>query len=154
MHPLAAKLVLYGAIGLLIEVGFTGLWSLVNRNWKASGHTYLWMLPVYGLTAMVLEIVSESLPWPFYLKALVYLPVIYGAESLSGATIRLVTAQLQRWFGGHGGGVIPWDYKHSKWTPMGLINLKYTPFWLLVGFAFEPISDTLRAVVNYLAKVH
>ncbi len=153
MHPLAAKLLLYGAIGLLIEVGFTGLWSLVNRNWKASGHTYLWMLPVYGLTAMTLEVISESLPWPFYFKAFVYLPVIYGAEGLSGAVIRFVTKRLQHWLGGHGGGVILWDYGSSRWTPFGLINLKYAPFWLLVGLAFDPISDTLRSVVNYLAKV-
>jgi hypothetical protein len=153
MHPLVAKVLLYGAIGLLIEVIFTGLWSVASRNWKASGHTYLWMWPVYGLTALVLEAVSEALPWPFYLKALVYLPVIYGAEALSGATIKLVTTQLQRWLGGHGGGVILWDYGSSRWTPFGLINFKYAPAWFFVGLVFDPISGMMRNVVNYLAKV-
>lgn len=56
-------------------------------------------------------------------------------------------------FGGHGGGVILWDYGSSKLTPFGLINLGYAPLWLLVSFAFDPISDTLRSIVNYLAKV-
>ena len=147
------KFLLYGCIGILIEVGFTGIWSLFKRNWKASGHTYLWMVPVYGLTAMGLEAVSEALPWPFYAKALVYLPIIYGAEAISGATIKTGTWLLQKLFGGHGGGVIPWDYGSSKLTPFGLINLGYAPLWLLVSFAFDPISDTLRSIVNYLAKV-
>lgn len=153
MPPLVAKLLLYGAIGLLIEVGFTGLWSLASRNWKASGHTYLWMLPVYGMTALVLEAVSEALPWPFYFKALVYLPVIYGAEALSGAAIKIATGLLQKTFGGHGGGVVLWDYGSSRWTPFGLINFKYAPAWLLVALAFDPISGMMRNVVNYLAKV-
>jgi hypothetical protein len=39
------KLILYagfGAVGLLIEVVFTGARSLIQRNWKATGVTYLW----------------------------------------------------------------------------------------------------------------
>lgn len=144
---------MYGHLGILIEFWFTGFFSLYQKNWKMTGHTYLPMVFVYGMTALVLEAVSEALPWPFYFKALVYLPVIYGAEALSGSAIKIATGLLQKTFGGHGGGIIPWDYGSSRWTPFGLINFKYAPAWLLVALAFDPISGMMRNVVNYLAKV-
>lgn len=147
------KFLLYGLLGMLIEVLFTGVSSLVGRNWKATGHTYLDMLPVYEATAIVLELVSEALPWPFWAKAFVYVPIIYGAEGLSGWAIKTFTGWLQRGFGGHGGGLILWDYGTSRWTPFGLINLKYAPWWLGLAMVFDPISTLLRCMVNFLASV-
>lgn len=141
MVDLIQKFFLYGCIGLLIEVFFTSIASLIKKNWKGTGVSYIWMLPIYGFTALCLEGISESVPWPFYLKALLYVPVIYGMEALSGWTLKTTI------------GVIPWDYGKSHWTPMGLINLKYAPFWLILAMAFEPISVYLRKLVNFLATV-
>ena len=81
---LLQKFFVYGCLGLLIEVFFTGVYSLIQKNWKATAQTYLHMLPIYAFTAIALEGVSEAIPWPFYLKAFVYVPVIYGIEALSG----------------------------------------------------------------------
>lgn len=147
------KLLVYGCLGIIIEFFFTGVGSLISKNWKLTGNSYLWMIPVYGATAMALEGVSSALPWPFWLKAFIYVPIIYGTEALSGWTIKVLTKKLQDRFGGHGGDVIPWDYSKSKWTPMGLINLKYAPFWLALAMAFDPISLYLRKALNYLAKM-
>ncbi len=141
MDHLVQKFILYGCIGILIEFFFTAAHSLFKKNWKATGHSYLWMIPIYGVTALFLEAIAEALPWPFYAKAFIYVPIIYGVEALSGWTVKQLI------------GVIPWDYTHSKWTPMGLINLKYAPFWLLLAMAFEPISVYLRSIVNFLATV-
>jgi hypothetical protein len=137
---LLQKFFVYGCLGLLIEVLFTGVWSLFHKNWKATSQTYLWMLPIYGAAALALEGVSEALPWPFYLKAFLYVPVIYGVEALSGWLLKKTI------------GSIPWDYKRSKWTPMGLINLRYLPYWLVLSFAFDPISSTLSRWVRVLSE--
>jgi uncharacterized membrane protein len=141
MWNLFQKFFVYGCLGLLIEVFFTGIYSLATKNWKATSQTYLHMLPIYGLAALALEGISEALPWPFYLKAFLYVPVIYGVEALSGWLLKKAI------------GVIPWDYKKSKWTPMGLINLKYVGFWLVLAMAFDPLSLYLRKALNFLAKM-
>lgn len=146
------KMLLYGCIGLLIEVVFTSVTSLLRKHWKATGATYLWMLPVYGLTGVCLEAVNDHVAWPWYAKAFIYLPIIYGAEALSGGVIMLVTMYLQKWLGGSGGGVIPWDYGKSAWTPFGLVNFSYLPYWLVVALSFDTISAaTKRALAGLVS---
>jgi len=138
---LLQKFFVYGCLGLLIEIFFTGVYSLIIKNWKATSQTYLWMLPVYAIAGLALEGISEALPWPFYLKALVYVPTIYLIEAFSGWCLKKAI------------GVIPWDYGRSKHTPWGLINLKYAGFWLVLGMAFDPLSLYLRKMLNFLAKM-
>lgn len=144
------KFLLYGFIGMQIEVLFTGIASLFSKNWKLTGNTYLWMLVPYGVAALILEAVSSALPWPFWAKAFVYVPIIYGIEGLSGWTIKTLTGLGQKIFGGHGGGTVIWEYSKSKWAPFGVINLKYAPFWLVLALCFDPISGFLRHFVGYL----
>ncbi len=116
---------IYGCIGLLLECFFTGIYSLYRGDTRMECKTWLFMHPVYAATAMILQAVSSSLVWPFYLKIFIYLPIIFGAEALSGwLSIKLY-------------GRILWDYGRSKWTPFGVINLKYTPAWLVAGSIFE-----------------
>lgn len=141
MLILLEKALVFGCIGILIEFFFTGIGSLIKKQWNATGYSYLWMLPIYGFTALALEAISSSLPWPFYAKAFVYVPIIYGVEALSGWTIKLII------------GHIPWDYKKSLWTPMGLINLKYAPFWLALAMCFDPISHFLAKILHAVALV-
>ena len=147
------KFCVYGCLGLLIEVFFTGVWSLFQRHWKMTGSTYLSMFPIYGFSALVLEAVSESLPWPFWCKAPVYVCIIYGAEALSGLTLIWLTGVLQRWFGGSGGGVIPWTYAKSHWMLFGLIEPRYIPAWMVLALAFDPISHFLTKILRIAAGV-
>lgn len=141
MIMLLEKALVYGCLGILIEFFFTSFGSLIHKNWKATGESYLWMLPIYGFTALALEGISGALPWPFYLKAFIYVPIIYGIEGLSGWTIQQVI------------GSIPWDYTHSAWSPMGLINLKYAPFWLMLAMAFDPIAHFLAKLLHAITLV-
>lgn len=122
------KLLLYsafGAIGLLIEVVFTGARSLIQKNWKATSVTYLWMWPIYSAAGAIMQALSQSLAWPFWAKAFIYMPVIYGVEALSGWILSKVI------------GSVPWHYGLSHWTPMGLINLKYAPYWFALALCFD-----------------
>jgi len=144
MHALLIlleKAIAYGCIGILIEVFFTGVASLIQKDWDGTAKTYLWMFPIYGVTALFLEGISNGLDWPFYLKAFVLVPVIYGTEALSGWTIKKIT------------GRIPWHYPESAWSPAGLINLKYAPFWLLLAMAFDPITAFLTKMLHALSIV-
>ncbi len=148
---LLQKLIFLGCIGVLIENVFTGIWSLLQRNWKLTSSSYLWMFPIYGFTGLLLDVIRIYVPWPWYLKAFIYLPIIYGAEALSGLLIVAATAGLQWAFSGHGGGEVPWQYKKSSWSPLGLINLKYSPFWLALAFGFEPLAVALQKVVTFIS---
>jgi len=153
------KWLLYGCIGLLIEVWFTSISSLLRRHWKLTGVTYLWMILPYGGVAILSELVWDTLDpallgmgWGRYLViALILVPLWYGAEALSAWTIKTSTHWLQKWFGGTGGGVIPWEYDKSKWSPAGMINLKYFPFWLLLACVFGPLSGILQRVLHFLS---
>ena len=135
------KLAVYGCIGILIEFFFTAIHSLLTGNRKGTGYSYIWMLPIYGFAGLSLEAVSSVVPWPFYIKAFLYVPIIYGIEGLSGWTLHKLI------------GHIPWDYKKSFWTPMGLINLKYAPFWLILAMFFDQITDFLTKLIRALALV-
>lgn len=142
MLTLILKLIAYGHLGLLIEVWFTGFHSLIfNRDKSMKAATYLPMLVVYGVTALALEAVSEHLPWPFYFKAFIYVFIIYFAEALSGSILKKLT------------GKIPWDYGLSRWSPAGLINLKYAPFWFILALAFDPITTFLTKLLHALSLV-
>ena len=145
------KLAFYGSIGILIEFFFTGVYNLFVRNWKLTGHSYLWMFPIYGITAMLLDAVKDAVAWPFYSKAFIYLFIIYGVEALSGYTIKVLTGKLQNALGGHGGNTIPWEYPKSAWTILGLVNFKYAPFWLVLCLFFEQISNYVSRIAFFLA---
>ena len=141
MLILLEKIVVYGCLGMLIEVFFTGISSLLRKHWDATAKTYLWMGPIYGLTALILEAVSNAISWPFYLKAFVYLPIIYGAEALSAWAIKQII------------GRVPWDYGVSHWTPMGFVNFKYIPFWFVLAMAFDPITMFLTKLLRAVSLV-
>jgi uncharacterized membrane protein len=130
-----------GIVGWLIEVVFTGINSLFRRDWAATSKTYLWMHPIYASGGMAVYTIYNNViisANPFLdavgLAFFIYVPLFYGFEALSGlASIKLF-------------GRILWDYGRSKWTPMGLINLKYAPYWFLLALCMHP-------VVYYLGKI-
>lgn len=138
MMILIEKAMVYGCLGILIEHFFTGIGSIIRKDWSAKTTSYIWMLPIYGFTALALEGISEALPWPFYLKAFVYVPIIYGVEGLSGWTIKRLI------------GSIPWDYKHSAWTPAGLVNFSYSPFWFLLALSFDFLAHQISKLALFI----
>ncbi len=121
------RFLLYGCVGLLIEVVFTGLCAVfLDRDKGATGKTYLWMHPIYGGTALLLEQVHGELGGaPLPLRGLVYLAIIYAAEYSTGALLRALL------------GRCPWDYGPRRTAIHGLIRLDYAPAWFAVGIFAE-----------------
>lgn len=139
MLLLFQKFIAYGMLGLLVEVLFTGLWSLWHRNWRATAQTYLWMLPIYGGGALVFDWLHHlQLLAPLWM-AFIYTLLIYLIEFTSGWVLEKLT------------GKCPWHYGFGRHTIMGYVRLDYAPFWfaLSVFFVFlAPWMQRLFSVIN------
>lgn len=122
------RFLIYGTLGWTLEILFTGSCAVVlHRDRAATGKTYLWMHPIYGGTALLLECVHELLASSVVMvRVLAYLSVIYVAEYLSGLVLRVVL------------GRCPWDYSDRGVHLHGLVRLDYAPVWALVCLLFEP----------------
>lgn len=129
----------YGSVGLLVEIFFTGFSALiVQRNYAATGKTYLWMLPIYGFAGVLFDWVRDF-GLPFYVNAPIFVGLIYVIEFTSGWLLaRLI-------------GKCPWDYGSGRYTLMGYIRFDYAPFWLVLALMFEPISTFLHRVLRLLS---
>lgn len=128
------KFLIYGFAGWVVEVLFTGAFSAVKKDRAATAKTYLWMHPIYGLTALGMEWLSNRLrplPWP--VRGLAYTAAIYGAEYSSGWMLKKFL------------GKCPWDYSGCGRDVHGLVRLDYAPAWYALGLLFEPLRDTIDA---------
>lgn len=138
----------YGAGGVAMEMTFTGVTNAFRRDradWKLQGHSYLWMLPLYGaLTAAAYEPMHDALRGRSKLvRAVAYAAGIIGLEYASGRALK------------RGVGVIPWDYSDRGRLVLGggATRLDYAPFWGVVGLATEPLSDRLRSLPRQGTRV-
>jgi hypothetical protein len=128
--------VVYGAFGVAAEVVFTGARDgLLLRDPRLRGHSYIWMLPIYGLAAYLFEPVHDALrsrtSWQ---RAAAYSVGIMGVVYSSGMVLRRLI------------GSVPWDYTaHSRWAlPGGATRLDYAPVWAVAGLALERVHDRMR----------
>lgn len=121
----------YGIAGWGLEVAFTSVSDTFRRM---RGHTYAWMLPIYGAGGLLLERMHdrlESRGTPRWLRALAYTGSIYAIELGSGASL----AKLL--------GEVPWKYKRGLRIG-GYVRLDYAPFWYACGWLFESLESELR----------
>ncbi|HWP96681.1 MAG TPA: hypothetical protein VN426_07500 [Syntrophomonadaceae bacterium] len=130
------KFVLYGFIGWVAEILFTGFGSLIQRSLSLPAKTYLWMFPIYGL-AFLLEPLHDqirSAPWP--VRGFIWASLILGMEYSSGWILQLII------------GVCPWDYSgQSRFVVDGFIRLDYIPVWFMAGLLFEQIHDQMDRIL-------
>lgn len=125
---------IYGLLGWIAEILWTGAGSALRGDWVLAGNTYLWMFPIYGL-AVLLEPLHErirGLPWP--VRGLVWLAGIWGIELATGWGLKQLI------------GRCPWDYSRvSPYTLGGFIRFDYAPVWFAAGLLFERLHDRLRS---------
>lgn len=136
------RFIIYGLLGWIAEILYTGAFSIMAGSVSLPGHTYLWMFPIYGL-AVFLEPVRErmrTIPWP--VRGTIWAGVFFGIEYLSGGLLRAVI------------GVCPWDYgQASRFVLDGLIRLDYFPVWFTAGLIYEQICDFLgRTKIIYVRR--
>jgi uncharacterized membrane protein len=124
----------YGFVGWAVEVGFTALSdSSWLRDRRLRGHTYLWMLPIYGGGGLLLERLHDRLSSrgvPRWARALAYMGGIYGVEFGSAALLNRAI------------GDVPWRYLNGI-NLRGYVRLDYAPFWYGCGWLFESLEREL-----------
>ncbi len=124
------RFLFYGAVGLVVEVTYTGLASLLKGDFSMSGKTFLVMFPIYGL-ALFLEPVHNALrPYPAWIRGLTYLALIWTAEYGCGYLLQNLL------------GTCPWRYRDVL-NIDGLITLKMAPEWFFAGLGFEYLHNFL-----------
>ncbi|HWB67254.1 MAG TPA: hypothetical protein VG708_10565 [Mycobacteriales bacterium] len=138
------RAVVYGLAGWCSEILTTGLRSRGrDANWRLTGTTYLWMLPIYSTAAALFEPAHDAAvrarrPW--WQRGLAWTAGIYTIEAASGEVIRQLT------------GEVPWDYARPRgqkpeprhWR--GLVRPAYAPTWFAVGLAMEQLHLLLDRV--------
>jgi hypothetical protein len=137
--PVAAAFdLLLVCVGLSLEVVFTALSELQGaKDWRLMGYTYVWMIPIYALIYPALCVLYPRVgAWPFYLRGVLYVGLIYIVEYAGGWLIRRVT------------GECPWEkgYHKARWGVHGLIRLDFAPAWLGAAFLFESVFRLLRGL--------
>lgn len=126
--------IIYGLLGWCLEIIWTGLGSLLNRDVRLTAQTYLWMFPIYG-AAILFEPVHDAIRyWPVWERGVVWMVLCFGLEYGTGALLRALV------------GTAPWNYSRAPLAVHGLIRLDYAPAWLVAGLLFEAVHDWLDQV--------
>ncbi len=125
----------YGLAGWGLEVAFTSLSdTALARHRRLRGHSYLWMLPIYGAGGMLLEQLHRRLRGrglSRWARSLAYMAGIYGVEFGAGAFLNQLL------------GDCPWRYRRGL-NLRGYVRLDYAPFWYACGLLFESLENELR----------
>lgn len=124
------RFLIYGIIGLVLEVVYTGLASLLQGDFRMQGFTFLVMIPIYGLAVFLEPLHNHLRPFPWWTRGLIYLGTIWMIEYSSGVILAGVL------------GDCPWQY-HGPLNVNGYIDLRMAPEWFLAGLAFEYLHDFL-----------
>lgn len=116
--------IIYGLIGWCIEIFWTGLGSLVNKNAKLVGTTSLWMFFIYGMAAFFKPLLILIGSYPLILRGVIYVFCFFAIEYLTGSLLNRFS-------------ICPWDYSGAKYNVRGVIRLDYAPLWFIAGLFFE-----------------
>jgi Putative ABC-transporter type IV len=146
MAPLnkAQRALAYGLAGWCSEVLTTSIRSHGrDGDWRLTGTTYAWMLPIYGVAAVAFEPADDAarrrgIPW--WHRGLAWTAGIYAVEAASGEVLRAAI------------GEVPWDYSRrrgAKPVPThwrGLVRPAYAPVWFAVGMGMERLHALLDRI--------
>lgn len=122
--------IIYGLTGLIIEIFWTGMGSLISGNFALTGQTYIWMFFIYGLGVLFEPIHDRIRGYYFFYRGLIWVFLIYLIEFTTGFLLQSLI------------GYCPWDYRSvTNYTFFGYIRLDYFPAWFVVGMLFEKFHD-------------
>lgn len=120
------RFLICGGIGWCMEIFWTGLHSLGQKEATLTGRSSLWMFPIYGMAAVIGPVSRKIRHTPLVFRGCIYTLGIFFAEFCSGSLLKYFSA-------------CPWDYSKSPLNIRGLIRLDYAPLWFIAGLFFEKI---------------
>jgi len=118
------KFALFGAVGLIMEVFWTGMGSLLAKDRRATSKTSIWMFFIYGATAFMTPLITVIQPLNWVFRGLTYAITIFLIEYTTGITMKAAK-------------MCPWDYSGTRYNVHGVIRLDYAPVWMAVGLIKE-----------------
>lgn len=132
-----------GCIGITVEIFFTAIYDYVissNKSLILKGYSYVWMFPIYGLSALTFPPFSKILsPFSWWIRGLIFTVGILLVEYLTGKLLCILT------------GSCPWEYKTGMHI-QGLIRLDYFPLWFVFAIVTEKVIRWLHPRVSFLRK--
>ena len=128
-----------GCIGITTEIFFTAFYDFSSI--RLMGQSYVWMFPLYGLTALtfpplIVLLAKLKLIGRAFVKGL----GIFVIEYFAGLFLEITT------------GSCPWKYTEG-YHIHGYIRLDYYPFWVLFALLVELIISWLHPRVSLLNQV-
>lgn len=130
------RFVIYGAIGWILEIIWTGIGSLLKGDLSLKGFSSLWMFLIYGLGLFLEPIHDRIRGLHWFRRGLIWTMLIFAIEYGSGWFIWAVT------------GHYAWFYNGTPFAVNGLIRLDYAPAWFGLGLLFEKLHDSLNRGIN------
>lgn len=118
----------FGFVGIFAEVVFTGLKrGLFDGDVMLTGHSYLWMFPIYGASGILIQFLhSIFVDYNFLFRGLIYAVYIIVGEFITGSFLKLLL------------GRCPWHYT-AKFVVKNVIRLDYLPIWFVFGLLIERV---------------
>jgi hypothetical protein len=142
--PLHVRLLFYACLGVAAEVVFTAVCARLGvvltadmddaearAGWRLKGHSFVWMLPIYGLGLGLFEVVYDLVrAEPWWVRGLSYVSILYAIElAASLALVRVTGVHVWRWVG--------------RGSVGGHVHLAMAPLWFVATLALEPLCDLL-----------
>lgn len=121
-----------GIAGWCIEITFTALDSLRQRNMELMGHTSIWMFPIYGSAVFLKPLMKLMHSKPLIVRGISYAAMILAGEYIAGSFLTK-------------NKVCPWNYTRSKWHVKKIVRLDYFPYWAVAGLLFEYLLNGKEA---------
>ncbi|MBQ7841141.1 MAG: hypothetical protein IJ390_11770 [Lachnospiraceae bacterium] len=126
MKKLCKDFIKCGTIGWCMEILVTALDAFRKREATLTGHTSLFMFPIYGAACLLRPFCILLSGFHWFIRGITYMICIFSGEYASGRFLQKK-------------GCCPWHYHRSPWNINGVIRLDYAPAWFLVGLLFERV---------------
>lgn len=142
--PIGLRILFYACLGVTGEVVFTAVCARLGlvvtadldepearAGWRLKGHSFVWMLPIYGLGLLGFEVVHDLVrAEPWLVRGLLYVALLYAIElGASAALVRLTGTHVWRWVG--------------RGSVGGHVHLAMAPLWLAATLVLERLHDAL-----------
>ncbi len=124
------RFLIYGFMGWCMEIIWTGVISLLRKDFKLMASTSLWMFFIYGAAIFLEPFFNIMSSYPLVIRGGVYAACIFFVEYLTGTLLKKADA-------------CPWDYSDCKYSVSGVIRLDYAPAWFAAGLIYEYVYRIL-----------
>lgn len=135
--PMIKRYFIYGNIGILLEVFWTGIMSFCKKgDLRLTGSTSIIMFFIYGLAVFMEPLFRQLKFQSFIVRGMTYGLMIFSMEFFCGFGLETVHA-------------CPWDYSDALYSIGGLIRMDYYPLWIFVGLLYERVYYVqARKIIN------